>query len=37
MISALFTRLPADMRLEHVSTRAFDFGFVQSRYRVVKA
>lgn len=33
----LFGSLPADVHLEHLSTRAFDFGFVQSRYRVVKA
>jgi dihydrofolate reductase len=33
----LFGPLPADVRLEHMSTRAFDFGFVQSRYRVLKA
>jgi dihydrofolate reductase len=33
----LFGPLTADVRLEHLSTRAFDFGFVQSKYRVVKA
>lgn len=32
----LFGPLAADVRLEHQSTRAFDFGFVQSRYRVVR-
>lgn len=32
----LFGPLSSDVRLEHLSTRAFDFGFVQSRYRVVK-
>ncbi len=30
----LFGRLPKDLALEHLSTHAFDFGFVQSRYRV---
>lgn len=33
----LFGPLSEDVRLEHISTRAFDFGFVQSKYRVVKA
>jgi dihydrofolate reductase len=33
----LFGPLSSDVRLEHISTRAFDFGFVQSKYRVVKA
>jgi len=33
----LFGPLPEDVRLEHMSTRAYDFGFVQSTYRVVKA
>jgi dihydrofolate reductase len=33
----LFGPLSQDVRLEHISTRAFDFGFVQSKYRVVKA
>ena len=33
----LFGSLSQDVRLEHMSTRAFDFGFVQSKYRVVKA
>lgn len=32
----LFGRLPAEVGLEHLSTRAFDFGFVQSTYRVVR-
>jgi dihydrofolate reductase len=32
----LFGPLASDVRLEHVSTRAFDFGFVQSKYRVLK-
>ena len=33
----LFGPLSADVRLEHISTRAFDFGFGQSKYRVLKA
>lgn len=33
----LFGRLPADLELEHLSTRAFDFGFVQSTYRVARS
>lgn len=33
----LFGPLLEDVRLEHISTRAFDFGFVQSKYRVLKA
>lgn len=33
----LFGPLSEDVRLEHISTRAFDFGFVQTHYRVVKA
>ena len=33
----LFGPLSADVCLEHISTRTFDFGFVQTRYRVVKA
>jgi dihydrofolate reductase len=32
----LFGAIPADIHLEHVSTRAYDFGFVQHRYRVRK-
>ena len=32
----LFGPLAGDLRLEHLSTRAFDFGFVQSKYRVEK-
>ena len=32
----LFGPLPHDLRLIRVSTRAYDFGFVQSLYRVVK-
>jgi len=32
----LFGPLSSDVRLEHLSTRAFDFGFVQSKYRVVR-
>ncbi len=32
----LFGPLSADLRLEHVSTQAYDFGFVQSRYWVVR-
>jgi dihydrofolate reductase len=31
----LFGPLAADVRLEHIATRAFDFGFVQSRYRIL--
>jgi len=31
----LFAQLGADVRLEHVQTIIFDFGFVQSRYRVI--
>ncbi len=30
----LFGPLPADVALEHVESRAYDFGFVQRRYRV---
>jgi dihydrofolate reductase len=33
----LFGPLSEDVHLEHLSTRAFDFGFVQSKYRVLKA
>lgn len=32
----LFGPLADDVRLEHVSTRAYEFGFVQTRYRVLK-
>lgn len=32
----LFGPLMSDVRLEHISTHAFDFGFVQSKYRVLK-
>lgn len=32
----LFGPLPADMELELVESKAFDFGFVQSKYRVLK-
>lgn len=32
----LFGPLSQDVRLEHLSTRAFSFGFVQSKYRVLK-
>ncbi|MGQ0651184.1 MAG: dihydrofolate reductase family protein [Betaproteobacteria bacterium] len=32
----LFGSLSQDVRLEHISTRAFDFGFVQTKYRVIK-
>jgi dihydrofolate reductase len=32
----LFGPLTSDVRLEHISTHAFDFGFVQSKYRVLK-
>lgn len=31
----LFGALPADIQLKHENTRSFDFGFVQSRYRVL--
>lgn len=30
----LFGPLPADVHLDHLSTRAYDFGFVQHHYRV---
>lgn len=30
----LFGAVPADVRLEHVSTRAYEFGLVQTTYRV---
>jgi dihydrofolate reductase len=33
----LFGPLSQDVGLEHISTQTFDFGFVQSKYRVVKA
>ena len=33
----LFGPLSADVKLELVSSQAFDFGFVQSKYRVVKS
>lgn len=33
----LFGSLSTDVSLKHISTRAFDFGFVQSTYRVAKA
>ncbi len=33
----LFGPLSQDVRLEHISTHAFNFGFVQSKYRVIKA
>ncbi len=33
----LFGPLARDLRLEHLATRAFAFGFVQSRYRVARA
>lgn len=32
----LFGALERDVKLAHLSTTAYDFGFVQSRYRVVK-
>ena len=32
----LFGPLAADVQLEHLSTRAFEFGFVQNKYRVVR-
>lgn len=33
---SLFGPLPADVRLNHIYTNVFDFGFVQSKYCVVK-
>jgi dihydrofolate reductase len=33
----LFGSVPEDVWLEHVSTQAYDFGFVQSRYRVIRS
>lgn len=33
---SLLGPLAADIRLEHVSTRAFDFGCVQSQYRIAR-
>jgi dihydrofolate reductase len=33
----LFGRLPREIRLELLSSRSYDCGFVQSRYRVVQA
>jgi len=33
----LFGALERDVRLAHLSTTAYDFGFVQSRYRVLKS
>ena len=32
----LFGSVPYDVQLAHLSTKAYDFGFVQHRYRVVK-
>lgn len=32
----LFGPLPADVRLAHENTTVFEFGFVQSRYRVIR-
>ena len=32
----LFGPLPGDVKLELISSQAFDFGFVQSKYRVVR-
>jgi dihydrofolate reductase len=34
---SLFGPLPADVELELVESKAFDFGFVQSKYRIVKS
>ena len=31
-----FGSLESDVALTHVSTKAYDFGFVQNRYRVAK-
>lgn len=33
----LFGALHADVMLEHVSTRAYDFGFVQNHYRIARS
>lgn len=33
----LFGPLPGDVALTHVATRAYDFGFVQSTYRIERA
>ena len=33
---SLFGALPHDVQLEHVSSKAFDFGFVQSKYRTTR-
>lgn len=33
----LFGPLPEDVKLEHISSQAFEFGFVQSKYHVVKS
>jgi dihydrofolate reductase len=32
----LFGPLPKDVKLEHISTHSYPFGFVQSRYRIAK-
>jgi dihydrofolate reductase len=32
----LFGPLSADVQLEHISSQIFDFGFVQSKYRILK-
>jgi dihydrofolate reductase len=32
---SLFGALPNDLQIEHVASKVFDFGFVQSRYRVI--
>lgn len=33
---SLFGPLPGDVQLNHLSSKAFDFGFVQSKYRVAR-
>jgi dihydrofolate reductase len=33
----LFGALPADLSVQHVSTQAYDFGFVQSTWRIARA
>jgi dihydrofolate reductase len=34
---SLFGTLPHDIKLQHLSTRAFESGFVQSKYKVINA
>jgi dihydrofolate reductase len=33
---SLFGSIESDIKLQHISTLAYDFGFVQNKYRVVK-